>query len=248
MSAVVTPSLGSPAASAGARPDAPAAPVSAPPGVDDKADRPHTVVGAIERLALSRERLRDAMLPARRKRPAGENPLADGIGNFATGLVERVRAMPAVAVLIEAVEDWWARHPLHTAGIVAAEASRRIAAPVAERHPLKLLFGAVLVGALLALLKPWRWLLRPALFAGLLPALLARGVRELPIEHWLQLAAGLVAPRPPSRDARDEALAAAARATPGTTAAVPTPTGTETPTTRATQAAIVREEPSAVYP
>ena len=207
-----------------------------------------TVPGAIERLALSRERLREAMLPTRRRsreRPIGEGVgqgIGQGIGDYASSLVERVRAMPAVNLVVEALQDWWARHPLHSAGLVAAEASRRLAAPVAERRPLVLLFGAVLVGALLALVKPWRFLLRPALFAGLVPALLARGVRELPIEHWLQVAAGLAAPRPATRDADDEARAAAARAA-AAAAVPPVPTSTT-----AVQAAALREEPSAVYP
>jgi hypothetical protein len=243
MTAVVTPTLGSPTTSAEGRgppPVVPQASLAAYP----KPDRPETVPGAIERLARSRERLRDAMLPSSRKRPAVDRQaLREGVGSFAEGLVERLRALPGVTILLEAIEDWWARHPLHSAGVVAAEASRRIAAPIAERRPLTLLLGAVLVGALLALLKPWRWLLRPALFAGLLPALLARGVREVPIEQLLQLVAGFIAPRSTSRD---DAHAAAAGRT-STTAGVPPDVPPSPINTSAAPTAVVREEPSAVY-
>jgi hypothetical protein len=103
--------------------------------------------------------------------------------------------MPALTVVIEGVQDWWAQHPLRTAGVVAAEATRRIAAPIAERRPLALVFGAVLVGALLALARPWRLLLRPSVLVGLLPMIAARAIRELPIENWLQVAVDFAAPR-----------------------------------------------------
>lgn len=136
-------------------------------------------VSAVERLALSRERLRAAMLPAPRSSAQG---LAGGLGAMTSRMVERVKEMPGAAVLLDAVEAWWAQHPLRTVAQVAAEGARRFAAPIAERKPMTLVFGAVLVGALLALLKPWRWALRPALLAGLLPAVLARALRELPLD------------------------------------------------------------------
>jgi hypothetical protein len=239
----MAPSSGEPAGPGRGRAAAFAPPAPAT-GKAAGADGEQDVPSAIERLALSRERLRDAMLPSTRKRPAGEHAVSDGLGTLAAGLMHRLRAIPGVTVLLEAIEDWWARHPLHSAGLVAAEASRRIAAPIAERRPLTLLLGAVLVGALLALLKPWRWLLRPALFAGLLPALLARGVRELPLEHWLQIAAALTSPREASRSAAAEASPAAAyRPSDMAAPAMPSPTHAT-----ATPSAVVREEPSAVYP
>ena len=93
------------------------------------------VSGAIVRLALSRERLRAAMLPASKQRT---HALGEGVSAFADDLVERVKALPGVAIVLDALRSWWAQHPLHTAGNVAAEASRRLAAPIAERNPLAL--------------------------------------------------------------------------------------------------------------
>ena len=188
---------------------------------------PTTVSGAIVRLALSRERLRAAMMPASSKERA--HALGDGVSAFANDLVERVKALPGVAIVLDALRSWWAQHPLHTAGNVAAEASRRLAAPIAERNPVALVLGAALFGALLVLTRPWRWMLRPALFAGLVPALVARAIREVPVDSLLGLFASFKPPAPP----------ASARATaPGPT----TPEAT-TASSRASAASTPEAEP-----
>lgn len=146
----------------------------------------------VERLALSRERLRVAMQPPPAKPPG--HFLGGNIGEFAKDLMSRIKSMPGLGNLLEPIEAWWARHPLRTAGQVAAEASRSFATPMAERHPVMLLFGAVLVGALLALSRPWRWLVSPAVVAGLLPSLASRAIRELPVDSWLKVLASISAP------------------------------------------------------
>ena len=156
------------------------------------------VVGAIERLALSRERLRSTMMPAPQK--STSHAFSGGTGSFTAGLTDRLKDLPGAAMLLDAVRTWWAQHPLRTASMVAAEASRKFAAPLAERNPLALILGAVVFGALLALSRPWRWALRPAIFAGLVPALAARILRQLPLESWLRMFASVSA-----RTARDTA-------------------------------------------
>ena len=68
------------------------------------------------------------------------------------------RICPAPPVLLDAVEAWWAQHPLRTASHrrrPKRRASSRRRSPNAIRSTLML--GAVVVGALLALTKPWRW-------------------------------------------------------------------------------------------
>jgi len=204
---------------------------------DDDSD--DTVVSAIERLALSRERLRDAMMPKRRARASGPT-LTDGVGAYASGLVDRLRANPGTAVILDAIEEWWAKHPLHTAGVMAAEATTRLAAPVAERRPLTLVFGAVFVGALLALLRPWRLLLRPAIFAGLIPAIMLRVMRELPVDTWLRAATGF------ARQPHDEDAGMPDTGTPVAPQGE-MPTGTR-PSTSASGVDTARAEPSTVYP
>lgn len=155
-----------------------------------------SVEGAIERLTRSRERLREALLPPPPE--AHGHPLGEGLGAWATDLANRAKALPGAQLLLEALHDWWAQHPLRTAGLIAAAAARKLAAPLAERSPLTLMFGAALVGALFALSRPSRWLLRPALVAGLAPALAARVIRELPIDAWLTMVSSFVVTRAPA--------------------------------------------------
>jgi len=206
---------------------------------DDSHAKGDTVVGAIERLSLSRERLREAMTPKRRVRSSGL-ALTDGIGAYASGLVDRLRANPGTAVILDAIEEWWAKHPLRTAGVMAAEATSRLAAPVAERRPLTLVFGAVFVGALLALLRPWRWLLRPAVFAGLVPAILLRVMRELPVDTWLRAATGFARPAQNSGDTTSE---------PGTpVATTPDSAPVSAVETLSERRSTSSPEPSTVYP
>jgi hypothetical protein len=150
------------------------------------------VVGAVERLALSRERLRSTMMPAPQK-AASQAFGSSSVGSFTANLAERVKELPGATMVIEAMRTWWAQHPLRTATLVAGEASRKFAAPLAERNPVALIAGAVVVGALVAWTRPWRWILRPALFAGLLPAVASRFMRQLPLESWLRMFASVSA-------------------------------------------------------
>jgi len=190
---------------------------------------------ALARLTLTRERLRQAMAPPARE--AGRDD-REGVGGMASGLVDRLKSLPGVDLLMDALDSWWARHPLRTVGVVAAEASRKLAVPVAERQPYALLLGAMGVGALLVLLKPWR-LMRPALFAGLLPALLFRLVRELPVESWLKLYGSISVPRGAS-----VAPPAAATVRPSPPIDVPSAAAARA----ATPATAVEAQPSTVYP
>ena len=190
---------------------------------------------ALARLTLTRERLRHAMAP-----PAPEAGRDDreGLGGMASGLVDRLKNLPGIDLLMDALDSWWARHPLRTVGVVAAEASRKLAVPVAERQPYALLLGAMGVGALLVLLKPWR-LMRRALFAGLVPALLFRLVRELPVESWLKLYGSISVPRGAS-----VAPTAAPTVRPSPPIDVPSAAAARA----ATPATAVEAQPSTVYP
>ena len=84
-----------------------------------------------------------------------------------------LRSLPAAQVMIEAIDLWWDRHPLRATSLVAVEAVKVVLAPLAQRHPLLLVAVAFVAGGLLVRTRPWRWGFRSALFAGLLPQLLA---------------------------------------------------------------------------
>jgi hypothetical protein len=155
------------------------------PAVHDPRTRP---ASGLERLIASRERMR---LLLEKPTPSAGERISRGLTGWFQRAREYLRRQPTVGVVVEAIESWWEQHPLHTAGAVAVDASRTFVKPVAQRNPLLLVLAAAGVGALLALLRPWRWLFKPAFFAGLLPQLLFRASRRLPLGHWASALVGL---------------------------------------------------------
>lgn len=120
-----------------------------------------------ERLALSRERLREA--------------LQADTGPGTASWRDELRSTPAAALLIEALEQWWSQHPLRAAGLAATALLRSALEPLVRRHPLLSLVGALLVGGVLVWLRPWRWVIGTTVLAGLLQ----------------RLVSGVMAPQPP---------------------------------------------------
>ena len=136
-----------------------------------------TTTAAIDRIEFSRARLRQVMMP----------PPPAASGQAEASWIDRLESLPAVRVVIDAVSNWWARHPLRVVTLVAAEASSAAARPLAQSNPLALVVVAAIAGAVLAWSRPWRWLVKPALFAGLVPQVAARIVTGLPVESWAHM-------------------------------------------------------------
>lgn len=136
-------------------------------------------MSAVERIELSRARLRHALMPP--ALPVSAAPT----GNLSW--LRRIEDLPAVGLVVDAVSAWWSQHPLRAVALVARDASNEVIKPIALRNPLALLVVAGLVGAALAWSRPWRWALKPALFAGLLPQLVSRVIPNLPLQSWLAI-------------------------------------------------------------
>jgi hypothetical protein len=131
-----------------------------------------------ERLQQSREALRVALRPAAAGAPSRSS---------LDWLLDWVRAnagasgnpgSPLWPVLLSALTRWWAPHPAHQIGQLAHSLLQAWARPVAARHPWGLLAGSLAAGAALVLVRPWRWLPRPALLAGLLPLMWREWMRR----------------------------------------------------------------------
>jgi hypothetical protein len=134
---------------------------------------------ASERLAVSRERLRQVM----RNAPA---PLRNARRGPASAWLNSLDSIPGASVLIDALGAWWAQHPLRSVSLVITASAKAALQPMAARSPFSLVLGAALLGGLLALTIPWRWILRPAVFAGLLPQLGHRAMAaRAPIQSWM---------------------------------------------------------------
>ncbi|MEO8058019.1 MAG: hypothetical protein ABI671_06810 [Burkholderiales bacterium] len=132
----------------------------------------------IERIEASRVRLRRAMQrpPALQTHEAATGPLA---------WLASLRDQPSIAVAIDALQSWWSRHPMRPLVHAARGATTAVAKPIAQHNPVALVVAAGVFGAVFAWSRPWRWALKPALFAGLMPQLFSRAFAGLPLESWL---------------------------------------------------------------
>lgn len=152
---------------------------------------------ALARLEASRTRLRLAMLPP----PPPEPKIAAASGE---SLLQKLTALPLVNAVIESVSAWWSHHPMRPMAHIANEASNAVVMPIAQRNPWLLVLAAGVFGAVLTWTRPWRWMFRSALFAGLVPQLTARVAASLPIESWMSMVGAAVSHRRPVRAARAE--------------------------------------------
>ena len=140
-----------------------------------------------ERLAQSRERLRQALRAA--QAPPG-NPAENKYANSPMDWLNKLGAIPGSSAVIDAVSAWWAQHPLRLLTHVVTDTAKVLVAPIAQRHPLGLVVGAALVGGVLTWIRPWRWRSTPGILAGLLPQLLNRAA-HVPPPIWLTMLAAL---------------------------------------------------------
>jgi hypothetical protein len=136
--------------------------------------------------------MRASMPPPRPERAAGEPPR----------WLKSLESLPVVAAVLDAVRDWWSHHPMRLVTLVANDAGKSLIRPVAQRHPIALVVAALLVGGVLARTRPWRGLVKPAIFAGLLPTIMSKVVAHVPLESWMSALSSLTSrPHHPSDQA-----------------------------------------------
>lgn len=160
------------------------------PAADSTAEM-DSAMSASERLTLTRSRLRTAMVDM--AHPPQRPSLLDArVRPAAEAWLRKARELPGAALALDSVRGWWEHHPLRTGGVVVEAASRQLVRPIAERRPKVLVLGAAAFGALLVFSRPWRWILRPALFLGLLPQLTTQVIKRVPVENWVGMATALL--------------------------------------------------------
>lgn len=134
---------------------------------------------AIAHLYASRQKLRAAM--QRQPHPSQDKATAAGTAARAATNLDWRQAVPGNHRLASILNQWWwARHPLRIAAQLAAATAVVVLRPVARRHPRTLLVGVAVMGGLLMWSRPWRWLLKPALFTEWLPQLAAKALANKP--------------------------------------------------------------------
>lgn len=135
----------------------------------------NTVPSACERLVQSRERLRLAMREVRRQPGDANRTSGESIPDWLASL----KTLPGASLLLGIFQGWWVRQPLRVTLLLAAQGVKAVLQPLAQRHPYGLVIGAAAVGGLLILARPWRWISAPALWAGILPQLLAEAIKHM---------------------------------------------------------------------
>lgn len=149
---------------------------------------------ACERLAQSRERLRQAL----QQESSGSNDTGgQGADNFFGGLLGNLQGAPGAHLVGEVLHAWWRKQPLRVALLLATEAAKVLLQPVARKHPYALVLGAAATGGLVVLLRPWRWISTPALLAGLLPQIMSEAMKHLSAKPRTVVSAGRGLAHPP---------------------------------------------------
>ena len=138
-----------------------------------------------QRLARSRELIRESIDevagPPRRVVPT----VPGAASSVLQELLDKAMTVPALNVVVNAVQSWWRYHPWRAVGAVAADAGRIAVTPVANRHPVLLVLGAAVAGALLLRWGPWRWVAKRTVVAGFVPRLATGVAASVPMESWL---------------------------------------------------------------
>jgi hypothetical protein len=121
---------------------------------------------AVLRLAQSRTELLQEMRDDSRVESSVNQPSTPEPSLLA-GL-RLLKTQPGAHLLVQTLQQLWAKNPWHVLGKSAVEASNIMLTPLAQRSPVKLVMGAFVVGGVVFLVRPWRLLSKTGVIAALL--------------------------------------------------------------------------------
>lgn len=87
--------------------------------------------------------------------------------HFFSALLGLLKNQSSAQLALQAIQTLWQKNPWMIIGKNALEASSIVLTPIAKRSPVKLVFGAFLVGAVVCAVRPWRLVKKSALIASL---------------------------------------------------------------------------------
>ena len=117
------------------------------------------------KLVSSRERLKQVLSGRNLNRPL--NQMSQGTSQDPDGSTP----LDGFSVVKHAVRAWWVSHPLHLVTTLAGSAAHSAMAPIAQRHPVRLLAVSAAVGCFIVYARPWRLLKGTGLVGMWLPKL-----------------------------------------------------------------------------
>ena len=122
---------------------------------------------AVLRMTRSRIALRQVLQTGQ----PSDVPLKQAAGDFAGGMLSGLKLLkdnPSAQLLFSAIHKMWVKNPWRVLAMSSLQAADVVLKPVAQRSPIKLVAGAVAIGAVLALMRPWRLITKSALLSALL--------------------------------------------------------------------------------
>jgi hypothetical protein len=121
-------------------------------------------------LEANRVRIRSHLLSVRERTTASEQTPDQRMASQWVAALTAVAGMARGGTPAECLLAWWKTHPLSQALGVIVDAASALVSPIAKRHPGRVVAGAMLAGALIAWVRPWRWVTATVAVTSLLAA------------------------------------------------------------------------------
>jgi hypothetical protein len=135
----------------------------------------------VQRLARTRTLLHANLDERNQRHNIGGTTANSGSKYSPRSWLQRIQDFPGASLFISAAKFWWSKHPLHTLTSEIGKASTAVIEPIAKRHPVVLVSSAMLVGAALVWLRPWRWVGKPTLYVGIVSQIAAALAAQMSI-------------------------------------------------------------------